>query len=474
MAFPLTVQWGVVSWRTQTMLNHDIIRRIRCAPRRIPCPRCGRRASRKRILRRRVRSLAFQRGAWLEVTYGEYQARCGCRKYFRSWPLEVPPKADYDVTVRQAVLDRLLRDRLNVQQTLAAMRREFFLELSEGFVYDCLRWQVGRLDLAVHRRQVLERFSGTLCVDELHLGTYTLLLATDPLADLPVGFALVGANDQDHMRRFLRNLAQWRLQPKVVVSDGSSLYPALLAEIWPEARHQLCLFHLLRDILKQVLDGVRRLRRGQAQRGLAGRKRRRGRPRRGQQTQRQRRGPSNQDKAKFIGRHRFLIVKRSDRLDQEEWDQLVQMFGYLPELRTLWSFSQDLYRMLEDSTTLRVARWRYTLLQHDARYQEVRELAKALDLLAEPKLTKVLAFVEQPAAQRQRTNNHVERMNRRLRFAEKVRYRWRRRRWVVRWVVLLLDVVWKEALPVTATGPPQSRTEPAQAQQGQSGRKMAA
>ena len=198
------------------------------------------------------------------------------------------------------------------------------------------------------------------------------------------------------------------------------------------------------------------------------------RPRRGQQTQRQRRGPSNQDKAKFIGRHRFLIVKRSDRLDQEEWDQLVQMFGYLPELRTLWSFSQDLYRMLEDSTTLRVARWRYTLLQHDARYQEVRELAKALDLLAEPKLTKVLAFVEQPAAQRQRTNNHVERMNRRLRFAEKVRYRWRRRRWVVRWVVLLLDVVWKEALPVTATGAPQSRTEPAQAQQGQSGRKMAA
>jgi hypothetical protein len=372
------------------------------------------------------------------------------------------------------VLDRLLRDRLNVQQTLAAMRREFFLELSEGFVYDCLRWQVGRLDLAGRRRQVVERFSGTLCVDELHLGTYTLLLATDPLADLPVGFALVGATDHDHMRRFLGNLAQWGLQPKVVVSDGSSLYPALLAEIWPEARHQLCLFHLLRDILKQVLDGVRRLRRGQTRRGRAGRKRRRGRPRRGQQVRQRRLGPSNLDKAKFVGRHRFLIVKRSDRLDKEEWERLVQMFGYLPELRTLWYFSQDLYHLLEGSTTLHVARWRYTLLQHDARYQEVRELAKALDLLAEPKLTKALAFVEQPAGQRQRTNNHVERMNRRLRFAEKVRYRWRRRRWVVRWVVLLLDVVWQEALPVTATGPPQSRTEPAQGRQGPSGRKMAA
>lgn len=40
------------------------------------------------------------------------------------------------------------------------------------------------LNLATHRLMVLQRFSGTLCVDELHLGVYTLLLATDPLADL--------------------------------------------------------------------------------------------------------------------------------------------------------------------------------------------------------------------------------------------------------------------------------------------------
>ena len=65
------------------------------------------------------------------------------------------------------------------------------------------RWQLTRLNLAAHRRIVLQRFSPTLCVDELHLGVYTLMLATDPLADLPVGFALVGANDKDHMSRFL-------------------------------------------------------------------------------------------------------------------------------------------------------------------------------------------------------------------------------------------------------------------------------
>jgi hypothetical protein len=457
------------------MLIRDKITRIRCAPKLAPCPTCGRRGRRKRLLQRSLRTTAYRQVAWLHVTYGEYQAHCHCRKYFRTWPLEVPPKADYDGHIRQAVLDRLLLDRLNVLQTIEAMQRDFLVHLSEGFIYDCLRWQVGRLDLAVHRQHVLERFSGTLCVDELHLGPYTLLLATDPLADLPVGFALVKANDQEHMRRFLRCLAGWRLRPEVVISDGSALYPELLAEIWPEARHQLCVFHLLRDVLDKVLDGVRRLRRGQERRGHAGRKRRRGRSSRSQQARRQRGGPSNREKAKFIGRHRFLIVKRTSRLSREDWDNLAQMFRYLPELRPLWYFSRDIYRLLDDSTSLKVARWRYTLLKQDPNYQDVRELVAALDLLAEPKLTRVMAFVNTRQGQRQRTNNHVERMNRRWRFAEKVRYRWRKRRWVVRWVVLLLDVCWKKAFQTTMTGPQQRlRATRSEAQQPPPERKKAA
>jgi hypothetical protein len=430
------------------MLLPELITRIRCAPKHAPCPTCGRRAPRKRILRRRLRSLAYRRVAWLEVTYAEYQARCHCRKYFRTWPLDVPPKANYDAGVRQAVLDRLLRDRLNVEQTKAAMRRDFLLELSDGFVYGCLRWQLARLDLAEHRRLVLERFSGTLCVDELHLGQYTLLLATDPLADRPVGFALVGANDQEHMRRFLRNLARWGLRPEVVVSDGSSLYPEVLAEVWPGTRHQLCVFHLLRDVLDKVLAAVRRLRWAKARRGRAGRKRRRGRPNKRQQARRRGRGPTAKDKAAFVWKHRFLIVKRAARLTETEGKDLAQVLAYLPELRPLCSFSQGLYRLLDDSAALRVARWRYTWLYCDPKYQAVRELVEALDLLAEPKLTKAMTFLGQPAGSRVRTNNHVERMNRRLRFAEKVRYRWRKRKWVVRWVVLLLDICWQQAASV--------------------------
>src|SRR4051794_13847301 len=66
-------------------------------------------------------------------------------------PSPAPPRADYDAPAPQAVRAPLLRDRLNVEQTKAAMRRDFLVALSDGFVYDCLRWQLARLDLAEHR-----------------------------------------------------------------------------------------------------------------------------------------------------------------------------------------------------------------------------------------------------------------------------------------------------------------------------------
>ena len=317
------------------------VRVVRCTPKTHPCPHCGQRGHRKRSFCRRIRSLAYRQEAWLEVHYAEYKARCGCCKYFRSWPLDVPPKADYDAQVRDAVLERVLEDGLNVERTLASMQRDFGLKLSQGFVYNCLRWRIGQLDLAEHRQLVLQKFSGTLCIDELHLGRFTLLLATDPIRDLVVAFALVSRNDQDHMRRFLNNLKTAGLSPQVVVTDGSSLYPTVLAELWSDCRHQLCVFHILKDINELIVTAVRRVARAMARRGNAGRKRKRGRPNKAQQAARAPRGQATEEKAGFISKHRFLIVKKSNELTEQQWTNLRKMFDYWPDLRTLWHFATE-------------------------------------------------------------------------------------------------------------------------------------
>src|SRR6056297_2833761 len=147
-----------------------IVRPVRCAPKKAPCPRCGKRGRRKRTLTRTVRTVAYKAVAVLEVTYGEYAARCGCRTTFRNCPEGVLPKAKYDNKVRDLLLDRLLKDGMSIERALASIRREFLLDLCTGFVYDVLRDRAAELDLAAHRCMVLQRFSGTLCVDELHLG----------------------------------------------------------------------------------------------------------------------------------------------------------------------------------------------------------------------------------------------------------------------------------------------------------------
>jgi hypothetical protein len=184
-------------------MKHPHVRTIplKCAPSQAPCPTCGKLGKRKDILHRQVRTIADKQVVFLDVTYGEYRARCHCCTTFRTTPPGVEPRALYDNKVREAVLDRILEDGMSVERVITSMGRDFLLDLSDGFVYDCLDWQVRRLDLADHRRWVLDHFSGTLCVDELHLGQMTLLLATDPLNDLPVAFALVASNDQPHMRR---------------------------------------------------------------------------------------------------------------------------------------------------------------------------------------------------------------------------------------------------------------------------------
>lgn len=205
-----------------------------------------------------------------------------------------------------------------------------------------------------------------------------------------------------------------------------------------------------------MLDAVRRLRRQKARRGNAGRKRRRGRPRKGAKRHARRKGPSNEEKAAFVFERRYLIVKRQENLSEPEQKDLRQMFDYLPELQTQWQFSQELYKLWDTGQSRKVARWRWTRLKNNPAYQHVPELAKLLSWLDEKKFEKTQAFLGQPVKERVKTNNHVERTNRRLRFDEKVRYKWRKRRSIVRFVILRISRY--RSRPTTQTRLPSEQT----------------
>lgn len=250
-----------------------------------------------------------------------------------------------------------------------------------------------------------------------------------------MAFALVDANDQDHLRRFLKNLQNWGFSPAVVVTDGFPLYPAVLAELWPSARHQLCIFHVMQDISGHVLDAVKRLRREMSRRGKRGRKRKRGRPKQGR---RKNAGPTLKEKARFVFKHRHLIVKRRENQREAEEETLATMLGYLPALATLRTFMDKGYDLFSADQTRQQAGCRRSALIRAAAFQATPELARVIEMLSPEKFEKMMAFPHRPAGQQVRTNNHVERANRKLRYFEKVRYKWRRRRSIIRFLLLAL------------------------------------
>lgn len=413
------------------------VERVSCAPKTFPCPHCGKKGRRKAVHTRRVRDIAYHAIVWLEITVGEYRARCSCCKTFRSQVEGIEPRAEYTNRVREAVIDRLLDDRMSMEGVHQALQRDFHLDLSDGFLYDCLDWKVRQVDMPAFRAWALANFSGTLCVDEIHLGHRTLLLATDPINDFPVAFALVRANDQEHMRRFLNNLNHWGFAPQVVITDGSNLYPAVLADIWPGARHQLCVFHVLKDINAHVFNALRRLRIRLGRQTT--RKRRRGRLSKAQQRARTRYGKTRKQQAYFIWKHRHLIVTRPEHLNGRERRWLSQMFNFLPALWTLRQFVLAVYRLFDPDQSPHQARCRRAALVKNPKFLADPDLSKALAMLTPDKFNKMIAYLHSPVGQRVRTNNHVERVNRQLRYFEKVRYKWRRRRTIVRFIILAID-----------------------------------
>jgi len=384
-----------------------------------------------------VRSLAFGQELWREVHYGEYVAKCQCCKSFHTHPADIDLKAKYDHQVRQAVLDRILHDKLNTATVQKAMQRDFLLKLSTGFLYDCLEHAIRQYDGAAFRAQVLSEFSGTLCVDEIHLGQRVVLLASDPLSDNPIACALVSSNDAAHMLRFLRNLRNQRFSPDTVVTDRSLLYPSTIAAVWPQAKHQLCVFHALSEINDQVLDAVREVRRALQPKRI---KKGRGRPRKRQQA-RATKLKEQRAQADKLFRRRHLIVTKNSNLSADDKQTLAGLLNLSPILGTLRSFVKDLHELfsVRRSKNRAWAIWRR--MRRTKSYLGNEHLQKALAVLDKDNMTKLLQYLDRPTATRTkvRTNNHVERCNRVIRYLEKVRYKWRRRRTIVRHILLQFE-----------------------------------
>ncbi len=229
-----------------------------------PCDRCGQPASRFSTATRTAVDLDLDQPVLLLVTVSVHHCT-PCRHYFRAQPPFLRPDGIYASRVVATAVASVYEDGMARTRVSRRLARDFWVRPSEAMIRRWCRDYARGLDFARdYQAWVIEEFSGVLCVDEVYQEHLALLLAVDPAApdgDRLVGYQLVqGAVSAVTVQGFLARLRAAGVDPDDVITDGSPLYPATLAAVWPTAAHQLCLFHQTRAVTRSVVQVIREIR----------------------------------------------------------------------------------------------------------------------------------------------------------------------------------------------------------------------
>lgn len=241
------------------------IRQVRWSFPALPCPHCTHPAPRTDHALRVAIDIDLDLPVLVPLTVSRHHCP-SCHRYFRAQPPFLRPDASYTNRVVQKAVQSVSHDGMAMRRVAARLARDFWVRPSEASIR---RWCRDAPAVATYQTEyqpwVIGQFSGILCIDEAYQDQLALLLAVDPAqdggGDHLVGYQLVsGAVRHDDVRAFLQHLKDAGVEPDEVVTDASALYPQILAEVWPQAAHQLCLFHATRRVTAAVQKVYRQVR----------------------------------------------------------------------------------------------------------------------------------------------------------------------------------------------------------------------
>jgi len=265
--------------------------------------------------------------------------------------------------------------------------------------------------------EALADFSGYLAIDEVYDGPFCILSVVDNRCYNRLAFRVLDHDPtQDDVRDFLTEfkgqLDKRGLKVRGITTDGSSLYPLVLKELWPDARHQSCEFHVFKEIIKAVLHALAVLRKEMVAKIP---KQGRGRPCKEQQPL-AREAKRQKQRVAELFENRYLFVRH--HLTKAQRQQLLRLTRGLPQLRKLREIMDEVYRLFDRRCKTQTAVQKLARLRR--RVRRFKALGQALNKLNNPNLEKALEFLDDKLLGA--TSNAVERSNRRFRKAQKSIY----------------------------------------------------
>ena len=265
----------------------------------------------------------------------------------------------------------------------------------------------------------LADFSGYIAADELYDGPFCVLSIVDNRTFKRLLYEVLD-HDPDHgditafFHRFRMALRLRRLSLHGVTTDASPLYPEPLHEVFGNIPHQICEFHMIKELTKAILRAV-----AQVRKKLAGRKlpAKRGRPATPQAKRAARQRQRLQQKIADLFEHRHLFVQHD--LTPADRRTLQKITRGLPQLRTLRDLMEEVYRLFDRRCRTDTALAKLAKLRQ--RVRRFKQVGKILTKLRSPSLDKALTFLDDKLLPS--TSNAVERGNRRHRKMQKTVYR---------------------------------------------------
>jgi len=213
--------------------------------------------------------------------------------------------------------------------------------------------------------------------------------------------------------RFQVALHARNLTVRGITTDASVLYPPAIQAVWGAVPHQLCEFHILKDLNRATLHAVAQVRKQlAAQQPPLGR----GRPtaaKRPLVQERQR----LQQKISDLFEHRYLFVQH--HLTEAERATLQRITRGLPHLRVLREIADETYRLFDRRCRTATALAKLAGLRR--RVERFTQLSQLLKGLFTVNVEKALTFLDDRLLGA--TSNAVERGNRRYRKMQKTVYR---------------------------------------------------
>jgi hypothetical protein len=266
---------------------------------------------------------------------------------------------------------------------------------------------------------VLAEFSGYLAADELYDGPFCVLSIVDNRTFRRLIYEVLDhdpthADIERFFRRFQSLLRERGLELKGITTDGSNLYPEPISKVFGDVPHQVCEFHVIKELTKAVLRAVAKVRKQ-----LAATKPKLGRGRPSSATARRaaRRRKQIDQKVAELFEHRHLFVRHD--LTPARRRTFARITRGRRELRTLRHIMDEVYRLFDrrcrtDTALAKLARLR-------RRVRRFQWVGKTLQKLFSPNLQKALTFLDDKLLPS--TSNAVERGYRRHRKMQKTVYR---------------------------------------------------